>query len=404
MFLIRQYLTEYEDTAEAHRLFKEFEEGHPKLADEIFGQVWHIYGERGIERYQDKCGYDFGRCAFYNRHPCEKFEFKPELIALAIERKTSDLDRCATDSTFCAEESRMRRDRRCVEVIQGTLSALNLGRYTTPSGQTRNFTFAPSVQNTRFYRDGGPISAKQPRYTTLLEVRAQNCVAAAYDLSANGSSTLVLNLANSNKCGGAYLDHAGTQEEELFRCTTLAAALDKTHGFQSRDFYPIHRDDHAGRGGGVYNPQVTLFRMGGERDYEWLEEPAQIAVATFAAYEKPPLDFRDKTNPRLTGEQLKWTKEKIRTILRMAYENSHDSLVLGALGCGVFGNPPQHIAELFMELIQKEYRFCFNKVVFAVMEDFSQGLAHNPEGNFKPFARVVQQHGGVVYRANGELL
>lgn len=33
----------------------------------------------------------------------------------------------------------------------------------------------------------------------------------------------------------------------------------------------------------------------------------------------------------------------------------HDSVVLSAFGCGVFGNPPKHIAQLFAEVLRKDF-------------------------------------------------
>ncbi len=32
----------------------------------------------------------------------------------------------------------------------------------------------------------------------------------------------------------------------------------------------------------------------------------------------------------------------------------HDAIVLSAFGCGAFGNPPEHIATLFKEIIDTE--------------------------------------------------
>jgi uncharacterized protein (TIGR02452 family) len=79
-------------------------------------------------------------------------------------------------------------------------------------------------------------------------------------------------------------------------------------------------------------------------------------------------------------------KNKIRTILRIGLENGHDSLVLGALGCGAFSNPPKHIAKLFHEVLDEvEFANKYKYIVFAVLEDHNSKKAHNPEGNFLPF-------------------
>lgn len=46
-------------------------------------------------------------------------------------------------------------------------------------------------------------------------------------------------------------------------------------------------------------------------------------------------------------------KNKIRTIFRIGLIHGHDSLVLGALGCGAFRNPPRHVAQLFHEVMEE---------------------------------------------------
>jgi uncharacterized protein (TIGR02452 family) len=41
-----------------------------------------------------------------------------------------------------------------------------------------------------------------------------------------------------------------------------------------------------------------------------------------------------------------WLIPSMQAILDMAASHGHDAVVLGALGCGAFGNPPRHIAEV----------------------------------------------------------
>ena len=54
---------------------------------------------------------------------------------------------------------------------------------------------------------------------------------------------------------------------------------------------------------------------------------------------------------------------RIKFLLTVAAENDVDTLVLGAFGCGVFGNNVVDVAKAFMELI---YRYNFSHIIFAI--------------------------------------
>jgi len=394
--------------AEALIKFNEFARVYPKVADHIYGKVWEVYNRPTKENHLAHIADEkFGYVAFHNCHPKDVFKVKWAHNATAIQWTVSDLPKLLSDPKFLVEQNTLRLDHRCVEVANETIDLFKKGEYTSRDGQKHNLKdyLQFSTEQTRIYREAGSCDPKKPRFAhTLFEVRSQNCVEMAYDLSFRGGNTLVLNLANSFDFGGAYLKARGTQEEEISRCTGLAPAVNKHHGVQLKEFYPLHSQNHAGPAGGLYTPQVLVIRMGMQNDYQFYDQPMPIAIATFAAYDKPELDWTDSRHPRMQGEKLKWTREKVRTIYQCAYENGHDTLVLGAFGCGAFANPPDHIAELFKDAGEKEYKGCFRYIGFAVLEDMSDGKAHNPEGNFKPFERMVQQQGGQAYKARGEIV
>ena len=59
----------------------------------------------------------------------------------------------------------------------------------------------------------------------------------------------------------------------------------------------------------------------------------------------------------------------------------HDSLVLGALGCGAFCTPPAQMARLFHQVLdEEEFRGRFSRIVFAIIDSPSSN-------NFKPFLK-----------------
>jgi len=82
----------------------------------------------------------------------------------------------------------------------------------------------------------------------------------------------------------------------------------------------------------------------------------QGAIYDMNGSESPSVAYRDATT------------QKMRSVLYAAWKGSHDAVVLGALGCGAFKNPPEVIAGLWMNLLKPggEFHGYFEVVLFAV--------------------------------------
>ncbi|KAL4910637.1 hypothetical protein BDW74DRAFT_172108 [Aspergillus multicolor] len=129
----------------------------------------------------------------------------------------------------------------------------------------------------------------------------------------------------------------------------------------------------------VYSPTVIIFRTRGTKDYN-CEYPLMdfnhpqdfpvVSVVSVAAIYKPKVD--SKANPPTWAKAKDWDLmyEKIWIALRICAHNGHRSIVLGALGAGVFGNPSQAVTIAFREVLQEpEFRARFDNIVFAVLQD-----------------------------------
>ena len=71
-------------------------------------------------------------------------------------------------------------------------------------------------------------------------------------------------------------------------------------------------------------------------------------------------------------------KSKIKFIYNIANENQIDTLILGAYGCGVFGQDPKKVASLFLECAPG----IVNTILFAIpkgrnYESFKEVLCHD---------------------------
>ena len=64
-------------------------------------------------------------------------------------------------------------------------------------------------------------------------------------------------------------------------------------------------------------------------------------------------------------ENSKVLRDRIDFILKIAKDNLVEILILGAGGCGVFGQDPYEVAQIFKELLTTKYK-CFDKVIFAI--------------------------------------
>ncbi|CAK9062015.1 unnamed protein product [Durusdinium trenchii] len=92
---------------------------------------------------------------------------------------------------------------------------------------------------------------------------------------------------------------------------------------------------------------------------------------------------------------LEVTREKMRSVLYAAVQGGHDSIVLGALGCGVFANSPEVIAMEWRKLLEPggEFGNSFSVVVFAIT--FSTK-------NFRAFAEVFGELGPCIGDGSGK--
>lgn len=294
---------------------------------------------------------------------------------------------------LCKEKhNTMDKHAKRIEIFNSTLSLLRQGWYIAPSGQKVELPSAADVM-------GMSVMYKEPFYvlvdpmepiTTEIRVENKDCVLAAKDLIDAGYNPAMLNLADLYTPGGLVEYGSGAQEENLCRRSNLILSLYQfSHArvyqypdlglAQNADQYPMDE-----RNGGIYSGIVTFFR-GPESTGSQLEEaPYNIPVISVAALSGP----RIGPDGLMFPEETEITLEKMRTIFRIGQAQFHDALVLSAMGCGAFANPPAHIARLFHQVIEEdEFRDRFKIIDFAILDGYRTGLHHNPEGNLKPFQR-----------------
>ena len=260
-------------------------------------------------------------------------------------------------------------------VFESTLRICKDRVYESQSGKIVHLSLSDTIeQDTRFYVKEIPQITPQYSHNTQYYVHNGDCLEYAKGLvdRFGNDSVCVLNLASRRNPGGGVLGGAGAQEEYLFRCSDYFRSL-----YQYADFayqysqygihqHPQYRYPMDQNFGGSFSKGITIFRDNEEKGYALIDDPWRVNMVAVAGINHPALT-RDG---HLINQMSEGNRNKIRTILRIAYLNGQKHLVLGALGCGAFGNPPQDIANLFKEeLFGKEFNGAFESVHFAIKVD-----------------------------------
>lgn len=281
------------------------------------------------------------------------------------------------------------KELRC-KVFRNTVDLVNQGWYITEDGATVHFESDEQMRKYSKLYSYKVVAHFAETYekSTEIDVVNKDCLEVAIDLVNKGFNPAVLNMASRRNPGGGVTTGAGAQEETLFRRTNLFRSLyqfapyAQQYGLEKSHYqYPLHRDF-----GGVYTPNAMVFRESEAYGYKLMNKPLKLSFISVAGMNRPQLIYEDTA---IAPQLVYAVKNKIRTILAIGLDNKHDSLVLGAFGCGAFRNPPKHIAYLFHEVLNEdEFKNKFRRIVFAIIDDHNTCHSHNPEGNFLPFKEV----------------
>ncbi len=191
---------------------------------------------------------------------------------------------------------------------------------------------------------------------TRVQVVNETTLGASRRLVESGHQPLALNFANGISPGGGFLSGARAQEEVLCRSSALHTTL------VGDPMYPEHaaRARPDSTDWAIYSPHVPVFRLDAGEE---LEQPWLLSFLTCAAPYAPAIGQPE------AGDLL---ERRIHRVLAVARAYEHSALVLGAWGCGAFGNDARRCAADFRRALEGEFQGAFSDVVFAVT-DWSLG-------------------------------
>lgn len=192
-----------------------------------------------------------------------------------------------------------------------------------------------------------------------VEVSTLDAVSAIFHFTNGKNKVAALNFASYKHPGGMFLKGSKAQEE----CLCHESFLFNVLRTKKKDFYEPNRKNlnralYTNRA--LYSPNIHFYRAG--------EQDAVCDIITCAAPNYTTAAKYNRIDRERNNEVL---KSRIQFMLDIAASRNIDTLILGAWGCGVFGQNPEDVASIFKKLLPY---YPFKQVVFAI-----PGSSHSME-------------------------
>lgn len=165
----------------------------------------------------------------------------------------------------------------------------------------------------------------------------------------NEGVVAALNFASYKNAGGCFLGGSTAQEESLCHASYLYNVLRKCNSYY--EYNNVHKNNALYTNRALYTKNVRFFK---NQKSVCCDVITCAAPNYYAAYKYRRMD-KESNSVAL--------KERIKFVLDVAEYNKVDTLILGAFGCGVFGQDPREVATIFKEELAIHN---FNKIVFAI--------------------------------------
>lgn len=165
-------------------------------------------------------------------------------------------------------------------------------------------------------------------------------ISAILSESGTGKKIIALNFANAMFAGGAYILGGNAQEEALCRASLLYYTIRTAKAYYRANRLHILPDytNHM-----IYSENVPIIR---DNAGNLLNFPVTCNFITCPAVNRNFAKFL------FSRSKLDWTMQnRIMNIIQLAVLHEPDVLILGAFGCGMFGNTRKSVYPLFAQAI-----------------------------------------------------
>lgn len=269
-----------------------------------------------------------------------------------------------------------------VDISKSTLEIAESGSYVNGRGETvdisehLDYAMSHSEHFHFTHKFASPSVDRLGSYTTKFTIAYGSPIRIASKLQhVGGGNVAILNSASSKNPGGRIDKGTLSAEDCLCRSALLHPCLFQYYG-QRDHYYDINLSPpHNGVTSStcaIYSPRVPIVR---EDNVEacLLDKPhfvSFVSIPATNAFTHGKLPDEDDCPEEEYERRRRVLKEDMsdrcyRALSIMA-DNGCTEIVLGAFGCGVHGNDPYMVAEIFRKLLEEDFRGIFHAVVFAI--------------------------------------
>lgn len=232
-----------------------------------------------------------------------------------------------------------------------------------------------SVNHTKTYSPSSTFNIEPKNYETMVKLEAYGTTDGIYEYAQG--KTAALNFASYKEPGGRFIDGSRAQEECLCAESNLYNILR-----QFPEYYEWNKEGHLNRAQylnrALYTPHVLFDRPNlGEDERYILCDIITCAAPNITPARKYGWNVSEVENSQTLDSRIKF-------VLSIAAEQNVDTLILGAYGCGVFGQDATEVAKIFVKYLKNEFKGQFQTVIFAIPQD-----VHG--GNYDKFKAVLDK-------------
>lgn len=251
-------------------------------------------------------------------------------------------------------------------IANGTLGVINSGYYVNELKEKVNISSLVNyaVEGTELiseFRDMESYDTSNASFDKLKPVVVNNTtINTIIELRNSGISgnIVALNFASARNPGGGFETGANAQEESIARASALYPCLVKCsrfYEFHRRQGSPLYSNKM------IYSPDVSIFR---DDSGKFLNAPVLCSFITSPAVNANVARARG-ISESIINETM---NIRIKNILNLALSKNSSAIVLGAFGCGVFGNNPKEVSHMFASQLKENMKSSNIKIIFAIYD------------------------------------